>query len=127
MDDWLNPAVSGSIPCAPPLSRQLQHAIQRGKYVSFSKLLLPHTAQPLINPIKTKPHPKKIRQSVMDLGTWLEAWIRYLCTRVAANPSMELELVKYQTMMVLFLSTIQRTPAFSTTSCSARQQHKIAL
>ena len=61
MDDWLNPAASGSIPCAPPLSRQLQHAIQRGKCVSFSKLLLPHNTPPIINPIKTKPHPKKTK------------------------------------------------------------------
>ena len=99
MDDWLNPAASGSIPCAPPLSRQLQHAIQRGKYVSFSKLLLPHNTPPII---KTKPHPKKTKQRVTDLCTWLEAWNRYLCTRVAANPSMALELVKYQTMMVMF-------------------------
>jgi hypothetical protein len=45
----------------PPLSRQLQHAIRGGggKYVSFSKLLLPHNAPPLINPIKQNSTPKR--------------------------------------------------------------------
>ena len=102
VDDWLNPSASGSIPCAPPLSRQLQHAIQRGKYVSFSKLLLPLDTPPLINQSKSKSHHDKTKHRVTILSSWLEAWNRYLCTRVAANPSMALELVKYQTMMVMF-------------------------
>ena len=56
VDDWLNPSASGSIPCAPRISRQLQRAIQRGKYASFSKLLLQLDTPPppLINPSKSK-------------------------------------------------------------------------
>ena len=61
-DDWLNPSARGSIPCAPPLSRRLQHAIQRGKYVSFSKLLLPHDTLPIINPTKSKSHRNKTKR-----------------------------------------------------------------
>ena len=36
------------------------------------------------------------------MASWLEEWNWYLCTSAAANSSMALELVKYQTMMVLF-------------------------
>ena len=38
----------------------------------------------------------------MDMALWLAAWNRYFYSRLAANPSMALELVKYQTMMVMF-------------------------
>ena len=68
----------------------------------FSKLLLPHDTPPIINPTKSKSHRDKTKRQVTDLRSWLEAWNRYLCTRVAANPSVVLELAKYQTMMVMF-------------------------
>ena len=53
------------------------------------------------NPVKSK---CKHRREVEDLVTWLEAWNHYLCTHIAFSPSMALELVKYQTFMVMFFT-----------------------
>lgn len=102
--DWLDPAISGDIPCAPPLSRHIRHRIRRGKYVRFDKLLLPPNTpfvQQITNPAKHKKKHATTRQ-VHDGASWLEAWNRYLCTRLSYHISMALELAKYQTMMAMF-------------------------
>ena len=92
----------GSITCAPPLSRSLRDRIRRGKYVVFDKLLLPHNVPPTQKHVKGKA--RRNKRHVVDLPSWLEAWNRYICVRLAYNRSMALELVKYQTIMVMLFA-----------------------
>ena len=99
-DDW---APSSAISCAPPPSHRLARRIKRGKYVNFDSLLLP----PLpVGPVPSKARANRIRdkRSVTDLASWLEAWNRYLCVRLSAQPSLALELSTYQTTLAMLFS-----------------------
>ena len=94
------------VSCAPPVSSKLVHRIRRGKYVNFDKLLTPPDTPPFAIPTRHKKQrrqPKECRR-VTDLASWLEAWNRYLCTRLSFQPSMALELAKYQTLIVMLFS-----------------------
>ena len=74
-------------------------------YVSFNKLLLPKGTIPISHaPRESRKSKRKNRREVEDSATWLEAWNRYLCARIAFSPSTALELVKYQTLMVMFFT-----------------------
>lgn len=90
----------GSITCAP-LPKSLRDRIRQGKYVVFDELLLPHNVSPTQKHVKGRA--KWNKWHVVDLPSWLEAWNRYICVRLAYNRSMALELVKYQTIMVMLL------------------------
>ena len=61
----------------------------------FSPQSPPHSHP--IKPSKTK----RTKRQVTDLHSWLEAWNRYLCARLA---SYALELTKYHTMIAMFLN-----------------------
>ena len=100
-----------SISCAPPLPGHLQNRIKRGKYVNFDKLLIPPHTPPLsmFNQKSAKKRNTEKRQ-VVDLNSWLEAWNRYATCRIASDPAMALELVKYQTVVSLLFA---RYPAAS--------------
>ena len=89
----------GSISCAPPPSRSMRHRIRRGKFVVFDKLLLPQSVPP-----SSRSKTKRNKRQVTDLFSWLEAWNRYTCVRLAYDRSMALELVKYQTIMVMLFA-----------------------
>ncbi len=41
---------------------------------------------------------------MLDLRSWLEAWNNYLCCRLSAQPTLVLELTKYQTLMAMLFS-----------------------
>ena len=73
--------------------------------MSFNKLLLPKGIIP-ISHVTRETRKGKYKQSreVEDLATWLEAWNRYLCVRVASSPTTALELAKYQTLMGMFFT-----------------------
>ena len=104
-DLWYDPSLQSSVACAPPLPRHIHHRIRRGKYVSFNKLLLPKGTIPISHVTQeTRKGKHKQSRDVEDLATWLEAWNRYLCVRVASSPATALELVKYQTLMVMFFT-----------------------
>ena len=104
-DYWHDPSLQSSVACAPPLPRHIQDRIHRGKYVSFNKLLLPKGTIPISHaPRESRKSKRKNRREVEDSATWLEAWNRYLCARIAFSPSTALELVKYQTLMVMFFT-----------------------
>ena len=92
----------GSITCAPPLPRSLQDRIRQGKFVMFDKLLLPQNVPP--TPKVGKGNAKWSKRHVVDLPSWLEAWNQYICVRLAYDLSMALELVKYQTIMVMLFA-----------------------
>ena len=94
------------VSCAPPVPRKLVHRIRRGKYVNFDKLLTPPDTPPFAIPTRHKKQRRqsKERRQVTDLASWLEAWNRYLCTRLSFQPSMALELAKYQTLIVMLFS-----------------------
>ena len=104
-------AAIASISCAPSLSGHMQDRIKRGKYINFDKLLLPPLTPPLFTAGQksTKQH-KTDKRQVTDLTSWLEAWNRYAICRIASDPAMALELVKYQTVMCLLFA---RYPAVS--------------
>lgn len=53
---------------------------------------------------------KTEKRQVMDLNSWLEAWNRYATCRIASDPAMALEHVKYQTVVSLLFA---RYPAAS--------------
>ena len=94
-----------SISCAPPLSGHLQDRIKQGKYVNFDKLLLPpHTPPLFAGSHKSSKKRKLDKRQVTDLNSWLEAWNRYATCRIASDPTMALELVKYQTVVALLFS-----------------------
>lgn len=94
---------SASVACAPPIGKTLRRKIRKGEFINFDKLLLdPQKPPPLQNPKQSKS--VKTTRQVADLSSWLEAWNRYLCTRVACHPAMALELVKYQTLIIMFFS-----------------------
>ena len=97
--DWPDYTPQDSIACAPPIERKLRNRVQRGKYTNFDKLLLGTHKPPSLQKQKSD---KKHHRQVADLPSWLQAWNRYLCARVADCPSMALELAKYQTIMVMF-------------------------
>ena len=84
------------------LPRSLQDRIRRGKFVMFDKLLLPQYVPP--NPKIGKGNVKRSERHVVDLPTWLEAWNRYICVRLAYDLSIAFELVKYQTIMVMLFT-----------------------
>ena len=84
------------------LPRSLLDRIRQGKYVMFDKLLLPQNVPSTPKPSKGKA--KQSKSHVVDLPSWLEAWNRYICVRVAYDCSMALELVKYQTIMVMLFA-----------------------
>ena len=68
----------------------------------FDKLLLPQNVPP--TPKVGKGSAKWSKWHVVDLLSWLEAWNRYICVRFAYNLSIALELVKYQTIMVMLFA-----------------------
>ena len=104
-------AAIASISCSPPLPGHLQHHIKLGKYVNFDKLLLPLHTPPLFtgnqNPSKQR---KTQKRQITDLNSWLEAWNRYATCRIASDPRIALELIKYQTVISLLFA---RYPAMS--------------
>ena len=104
-------AAIASISCSPPLPGHLQDRIKRGKYVNFDKLLLPLHTPPIFtgNQNSTKQRKTQKRQ-ITDLNSWLEAWNRYATCRIASDPRMALELIKYQTVISLLFA---RYPATS--------------
>ena len=61
----------------------------------FDKLLLPQNVPP------TPKLGKGSKQHVVDLPSWLQAWNRYICVRLAYDRSMSLKLVKCQTIMMM--------------------------
>ena len=69
----------------------------------FDKLLLPQNVPP--TPKLGKGNTKRRKQHVVDLPSWLEAWNRYVCVRLAYDRSMALKLVKYQTIMVMLFAS----------------------
>ena len=77
----------------------LRHRIRRGKFVAFDKLLLPQSVPP-----SSKSKAKGNKRQVTDLPSWLEAWNRYICVRLAYDHSMALELVKYQTIIAMLFA-----------------------
>ena len=46
----------------------------------------------------------RVKRHVVDLPSWLEAWNQYICVRLAYELAMALELVKYQTIMVMLFA-----------------------
>ena len=85
----------------PPLPRSLRDRIRQGKFVMFDKLLLPHNVPPTQKDGKGKAEwPKR---HVVDLSSWLETGTD-TCVRLAYDHSMALELVKYQTKMVMLFA-----------------------
>ena len=58
----------------------------------FDKLLLPQNVLP--TPKVGKGNVKQSKWHVVDLPSWVEAWNRYICVRLAYDLSMALELVK---------------------------------
>ena len=90
---------------APPVPSCLRRKIRRGEYVDFAKLLLPTHTPPLFQLLlKPKKKPKEAKHTLTDLGTWLEAWNRFLCCRLSYSPSTGLEMAKYQTLLVMLFS-----------------------
>ena len=102
-EDWAPPS---GISCAPPLSRRLSHRIRRGKYVRFESLLLPSDTPPVtgLGPTKSRAHRSRDGRKVSDLASWLEAWNRYICSRLNAHPALALELAKYQTLVAMLFA-----------------------
>ena len=91
--------------CRSPLPGHLQDRIKRGKYVDFDKLLLPPHTPPIF------PHNQKVtkkrrveKRHVTDFNSWLEAWNGYATCRIASDPAMALELIKYQTVVSLLFA-----------------------
>ena len=102
-------ATSGMTPLCNPLWHVLHLFQDTGlhpqRYVPFNKLLLPKGTIPISHATReTRKSKHKQFREVEDLTTWLEAWNRYLCARVASSPSSALELIKYQTLMVMFFT-----------------------
>ena len=105
-DDSFSWTTPSSISCAPPLPRHLTHRIRGGKYVKFDRLLLPPDSPPVpgFGPTKPKTHRSAAKRKVSDLASWLEAWNRFLCTRLTSHPALALELAKYQTLVVMLFA-----------------------
>ena len=78
------------LPLRTPPPRYIRERIKRGKYVSFSRLLEKSRVS------QGSKLPASRSRDVHDLASWLEAWNIYLPIRVAHDPPMALELVKYQ-------------------------------
>ena len=77
----------------------MRHRIRRGKFVVLDKLLIPQSVPP-----SSRSKTKRNKRQVTDLPSWLEAWNRCTCVRLAYDRSMALELVKYQTIMVMLFA-----------------------
>ena len=91
------------VTCVAPLPRHIKEKIVRGEYVSFCKLL-PHTEAPPF--AGTTAEDRRRRRStthptIQDRNTWLEAWNQFLGARLSHDPSLALELVKYQTILTM--------------------------
>ena len=79
--------------------------IRRGEYVDLNKLLLPTHTPPLFQPLtKPKPKRKESKRVMTDLPSWLEAWNRYLCCHLSYFPLTALEMVKYQTLLIMLFA-----------------------
>lgn len=90
-------------PFRTPPARRIRKRIAKGKYVSFARLLERNRF--------TTPHSGKLpsgprSRQVHDLASWLEAWNLYLPLRLAHDPSMALELVKYQSIICSLFATL---------------------
>ena len=92
------------VSCVPPLPRRWQRRIHRGEYVNFDRLLPPGNSPPFAAARQQRHRHQSSDRTVRDCGTWLQAWNRYLCTRVAYDPTMALELVKYQTLVCMLFT-----------------------
>ena len=91
------------VTCVAPLPRHIKEKIVRGEYVSFCKLL-PHTEAPPF--AGTTAEDRRRRRStthptIQDRNTRLEAWNQFLGARLSHDPSLALELVKYQTILTM--------------------------
>ena len=100
MPEWGSRA---AVSCAPPLPYKLQRKIARGEYIDFNNLL-PSARAPPFAAAKSHKKGKASRRRIVDQGTWLEAWNRFLCARLAHDPSVALELAKYQTTMCMLFT-----------------------
>ena len=100
MPEWGSRA---AVSCAPPLPYKLQRKIARGEYIDFNNLL-PSARAPPFAAAKSHKKGKASRRRIVDQGTWLEAWNRFLCARLAHDPSAALELAKYQTTMCMLFT-----------------------
>ena len=99
---WSSSTSAPSVSCAPPVPSRLRRKIHRGEFVEFVKLLTPTHTPPLFQSIMKQKHKHKEAKRVMtDLATWLEAWNRFLCCHLSYFPTTALEMVKYQTLLVM--------------------------
>ena len=64
--------------------------------MDLNKLLLPTHTPPLFQP--------KYREPKRVMTSWLEAWNRYLCCHLSYFPLTALEMVKYQTLLIMLLA-----------------------
>ena len=101
-EDWPH---KESVIWALPVPKRLARRIKAGKYVTFDKLLTPSDSPPLaVAVLRKSRRSREKKRSVIDLASWLEAWNRYLCTRLSFRPQMALELAKYQTLIVMLFN-----------------------
>ena len=104
---WQDSAPQPSISCAPPIDHKLSNRIREGKYVNFDLLLLDPHKPPLLQSRSSAKKRDKLKRHVTDLPSWLEAWNRFVCAKIAHHPAMALELAKYQTLMGMFFAKHQ--------------------
>ena len=96
---------SSTVSCAPPVPSRIRRKIHRGEYVDFEKLLLPTRTPPLFQPLtKQKRNHKEAKRVLTDLASWLEAWNRFLCCHLTSFPLTALEMVKYQTLVIMLFA-----------------------
>ena len=91
----------------------------QGGYVNFDLLLLDMQKPPLLQSRSSAKKRDKLKQHVTDLPSWLEAWNRFACAKIADHPVMALELAKYQAIMGMFFAKHQ--PQLC---CFDKLQHK---
>ena len=73
--------------------------------MDFEKLLLPTRTPPLFQPLtKQKRNHNEAKRVLTDLASWLEAWNRFLCCHLTSFPLTALEMVKYQTLVIMLFA-----------------------
>lgn len=73
--------------------------------MDLSKLLLPANTPPLFQTLaKPKPKQQEPKRALTDLPSWFDAWNRYLCCHLPYFPLTALEMVKYQTLLVMLFA-----------------------
>ena len=73
--------------------------------VNLSCLISYYSLKMYRPPLKlAKGKSKLSNRHIVDLASWLKSWNRYMCVRLACDLSMALELVKYQTIMVMLFA-----------------------